>query len=163
MCLRYSCSLKAAGIFNSWFIRIEAGTVLLIRSSILLTPITFSIAFVSASSGPIWRGINSVDCCSKRAGFCFRYIISIFIHLQVFAFEIAFFLTKVFADTLYIGGCKPRWIIFAAIGTLQAINFFKGLFIQIGQLLQHFIFIGPVQKFFILFLPLPWFLLPVFQ
>ncbi len=43
----------------------------------------------------------------------------------------------------------------ATVGALQAVNPGKCLFVKVGQLLEHFILIGPLQELFVQFLPLP--------
>lgn len=107
--------------------------------------------------------INTAEIIStkKRTGFCIHHKISFCIHTQIFFNEITFSHFQQFADTFNIRGFKPWRIIFTAIGTLQAVYFFKSFFMQIRQSLQHFIFISPLKKLFILFLVICRFFLPV--
>ena len=67
------------------------------------------------------------------------------------------------ADAFYIRRLKTRRIVFAAGRALQAIDLFKGFFVQVRQSFQYFVFVSLCQKVFEEFLLVFAALLPVMK
>ena len=81
-------------------------------------------------------------------------IITIFVEAQVSFDKNAFFHIEQFGDPFYIRRFKTRRIVAAAVGTLEAINLFESLIMQLRQLLKHLVLIRFLKKLPVHLLPL---------